>query len=108
MPRIDIDIREMQALDIPEVINILKITQLFYKEDDIPSKFVEKLRLDGDLMLVAVCENEPGRPDKGDNVAGFVMASYDGWVAVVWHLCILPEYRSSDTFKKLRDAVVNA
>ena len=86
------DIVEMVRLDIGDVIELLKSCNLYYPEVDTPDNFERKLRLDKSLMLVA--------RDK-DRIIGFVMASYDGWVALVWHLGVLPAFRGQGVAKAL-------
>ena len=85
-------IREMLEEEIPEVIRILKICDLYYPEDDTQENFSEKYVRDKGLMLVAAVSGE---------VIGFVMASYDGWAAIIWHLGILPSSRGKGISKAL-------
>src|SRR3989344_8980821 len=77
-------IREMIGPDIDDVIELLKTCGLYYQEVDTHDNFEKKLRIDKDFMLVV---------EDRKRVIGFVMASYDGWVAMVWHLGILPSFR---------------
>ena len=85
-------IREMLGSDMEDIINLLKVCELYYPEDDTPSKLKNKLQIDRDLMLVAVSE---------DKIIGFIMANYDRWVASIWHLGVLPEFRSNGIARSL-------
>lgn len=86
----------MIAEEIPEVIRILKICDLYYPEDDTEENFSRKFSKDKDLMLVATVQGE---------VVGFIMASYDGWAAMVWHLGVLPGFRERGIAKALMDEI---
>ncbi len=77
-------IREPVLGEIPAIIKLLKSCGLHYENEDTPPKLERKLALDHDLMLVA---------EKGGVIAGFVMASFDGWAGIVWHFSVLPEFR---------------
>lgn len=85
-------IRELRKIEIPEVINLLKVCDLYYPEDDNFENLERKIKRDRKLMLVA---EEKGK------VIGFVMASCDGWAAIIWHLGVLPEYRNRGIAIKL-------
>lgn len=82
--------------DIPEIIELLKKCKLYYPEDDNPENLARKLAQDRDLMLVNV---------RGHEIVGFVMASYDGWAAIVWHLAVLPAYRNLGIASELMLAI---
>lgn len=77
-------IREMEITDMDCVFELLKVCGLLNPEDDNRESFLKKMRVDKDLMLVAVV---------GDKVTGFVMGVYDGWAAAIWHLGVAPEFR---------------
>ncbi len=81
----EFQIRSMASREIKEVIELLKKCDLYYPQDDTPKNLFRKLGQDKDLMLVAV--------DDDDKVAGFIMGSYDGWAAMVWHLAVDPKYQ---------------
>ena len=88
--------RVMEWEDIPKVINLLKVCELFYESEDTTDKFERKLARDKHLMLVAEEEGE---------IVGFVMASYDGWAAIFWHFCVHPDHRKKGIAKTLLEEI---
>lgn len=96
--KIDHVLREMNTDDISGVINLLRVCNLYWEVDDTPEHFMAKLTQDKDLMIVAVVENK---------IVGFVMASFDGWAAIVWHFGILSEFRGSNIYSALANEIKN-
>jgi predicted N-acetyltransferase YhbS len=82
-----IQIRSPISFEINDIIDLLKKCDLYYPENDTPENLLRKLRQDRNLMLVAA--------DEGDHIMGFVMGSYDGWVAMVCHLVVEPRHQRS-------------
>ncbi len=89
---LNVKIREATDKDIASIIKLLKISKLYYPEDDNPDNLKRKLARDKDLMIVATINKR---------VIGFVMGTYDGWAAIVWHLSVLPEFRKLGIAKTL-------
>jgi len=79
-----ITIREMQEKDISNVLELLKTCNIYYPNVDTKENFSKKLIKDKKLMLVAM---------QNEKIVGFVMALYDGWIAFVFHLGVLPDLR---------------
>jgi ribosomal protein S18 acetylase RimI-like enzyme len=90
---VDFRVRPLLVQEIPEVISLLLTCGLHCAEDDNMWKLTQKMRRDSDLMLAAVSD---------DRVIGFIMASYDSWAAMLWHFCVLPEFRGT----KVADALM--
>ena len=82
----------MNCGDISGVSELLKICDLYYPNDDTPEKYARKIVRDRRLTYVAV---------NGSDIVGFAMATYDGWVASVWHYCIHPDHRNTRVARKL-------
>lgn len=91
-------IREIEAVDIDSILELLKVCGLFNPEDDTRESFLKKMRIDKDLMLVAVVS---------DMVVGFIMGVYDGWAAAIWHLGVRPEFRNRGIADELMKEIKN-
>jgi ribosomal protein S18 acetylase RimI-like enzyme len=76
-------IRELEPKDISKVLKLLNQCDLCGPSDTIAA-YRRKMKSDKDLMLVAM-DNK--------RLVGFVMAHYDGWISMLWHLAVSPSYR---------------
>ncbi len=89
-------IREIEYADIPKVIDLLKVCDLYYESEDTIEKLERKLSRDKHLMLVFEEDSE---------IVGFVMASCDGWAAIFWHFCAHPNFRKQGIAKALLEEI---
>lgn len=100
-------VRSMVKKDIPVVAELLKLCDLFrgegdklcgfFRDDgDTVENLKRKLARDRNLTVVAIVR---GR------VIGFMMASYDGWVATIWHYGILLEFHGEGIVHALEKAI---
>ena len=80
-------VRALELREIPMLIELLKTCGVYYADADSPEKLAAKLQNDGNRGLMI------GAFDDTDQLVGFVMASFDGWAAVVWHYCVHPHAR---------------
>lgn len=108
----DFLIRGMKARDVPQFIQLLKTCNLYYEEDDTPAKVLKKLKKDKKFMLVAIANDNNSWKDKilsflacfgiaHQKIVGAVMASFDGWAAIVWHFGVLSEFRGGKIARAL-------
>lgn len=81
-------LRSPNSEEILQVIALLRECGLYYESEDTPEKLTAKLSQDGPRGLVI------GAFDQNGTLVGFVMASFDGWAAIVWHYCVHPDLRS--------------
>ena len=74
-------IKPYETEDYDNVIDLLKITNLFYEATDTKEVFDLKIKDDPESLLVAEINNE---------IVGFVLIRYDAWASSICHLCSHP------------------
>lgn len=80
--------------DLPTLIELLKVTNLFWEIGDCSETFSKKLEFDPNSILVLEHEGE---------VIGMVITIYDPWASFVWHLVIDPKYQGQGLGHLLAD-----
>jgi ribosomal protein S18 acetylase RimI-like enzyme len=78
-------VRNATAEDVPRLIELLKVTELFAESCDTEEAFQKKLAHDPDSIIVLESESE---------VIGMVVTIYDPWASFLWHLAIDPEHQA--------------
>ncbi len=89
-----VKIRNYNVKDSESLISLLKETRLYYPLLDKPEFFRKKIKKDKDSILVA---------EENEKVIGTVFIIYDAWNPFIFHLGVLPEYRSRGLGKKLME-----
>jgi ribosomal protein S18 acetylase RimI-like enzyme len=78
-------VRSAVAGDVPRLLELLKVTELFAESCDTEEAFQKKLAHDPDSIIVLESESE---------VIGMVVTIYDPWASFLWHLAIDPEHQA--------------
>lgn len=77
-------VRSCQPEDLARLIELLKVTDLFWEIGDSEEVFREKLMYDPDSIIVLECNSR---------IIGMVTTVYDPWASFMWHLAIDPAYQ---------------
>ena len=87
-------VRDARVEELPTLINLLKITDLFWEIGDCVETLSKKLEFDPSSILVLELEG---------NIIGMVTTTYDPWASFIWHLAIEPEYQGQGLGHLLAD-----
>ena len=77
-------VRNARKEDFPRLIELLKVTDLFWETGDTEEVFAKKLAFDPDSILVL---------ERVDKIIGMVTTVYDPWASFIWHVAIDPTYQ---------------
>jgi len=77
-------VRNCAPEDLLRIIELLKLTGLFWGIGDSKRVFHEKLQFDPTSMLVLMLD---------DKIVGTVITIYDPWASFIYHLAIDPKYQ---------------
>lgn len=77
-------VRNARKEDFPRLIELLKVTDLFWETGDTEEVFEKKLAFDPNSILVLECM---------DKIIGMVTTVYDPWASFIWHVAIDPAYQ---------------
>lgn len=79
-------VRTCREEELPRLIELLKVTDLFWEIGDSAEVLRKKLEHDPDSILVLI-EKASGK------VIGMVTTIYDPWASFIWHVAVDPEYQ---------------
>ena len=77
-------VRNALAEDLAELIELLKLTNLFWEIGDCVNILSKKLEFDPNSIMVLERDNK---------IIGMVTTTYDPWASFMWHLAIDPKYQ---------------
>ena len=77
-------VRCAQVDELPVLVELLKITDLFWEIGDSVETLSKKLEFDPSSILVLELDG---------NIIGTVTTTYDPWASFMWHLAIEPKYQ---------------
>ena len=87
-------LRNATVEDLPNLIELLKATDLFWEIGDCVETLSKKLEFDPTSILVLELEGK---------VIGTVTTTYDPWASFMWHLAIEPNYQGQGLGHLLAD-----
>ena len=84
MDRNDFVVRNCRIEELPRLIELLKITDLFWEIGDSEKVFRKKMEHDPDSIMVL---------EHRGWIIGMVTTIYDPWASFIWHLAVDPQYQ---------------